>query len=199
MPGVGAHRESPGRFAASAAAAPRGSRPAVEEEEEEVALEYVARIKVHEPCGSGVLVELAGEFDASCLEALAEALQRASRLGWPIFADLAAVTFMDTSCVRELAVGPLAPRLCVVSREFELSLTACGLEGRVATYSSDDPGYQAVILEACRCAIAERAARRSEHRLYIHAGSRTQWDPAAVAKTRSHDRTSGGGAPISRF
>ncbi len=40
------------------------------EEEEEYALEYLARIKIHNPTDGGVLVELNGEFDLSCLEAL---------------------------------------------------------------------------------------------------------------------------------
>ena len=55
---------------------------------EEVVLEYPARIKVHEPCRAGVLVELSGEFDVSCLVAFGRALRRASGLGRRTFVDL---------------------------------------------------------------------------------------------------------------
>ena len=134
-------------------------------------MEYPARIKVHNPCREGVLVELAGEFDLSCLEAFEHALTRASSLRKPVFVDLAGVTFMDVLCMRELAeatgTGRLA--LCRPSWQVMLGLAACGLEESVEIVPNDDPGYEAVIAEACRCGRAERAVRTREHRLYLRA------------------------------
>lgn len=78
----------------------------------EAALEYLASIEVHDAYPAGVLVELSGEFDVSCLEAFGHALKRASSFGRPTFVDLSGVTFMDALCVGEPAnrsVGPEAP------------------------------------------------------------------------------------------
>lgn len=43
-----------------------------------VAVEYPVSVKVYDPCHAGVLVELSGEFDISCLAAVEHALRRAS-------------------------------------------------------------------------------------------------------------------------
>lgn len=43
-------------------------------------MKYPARIKIHRSCRAGVLVELAGEFDVSCVGALEDALKRVSGL-----------------------------------------------------------------------------------------------------------------------
>lgn len=135
------------------------------------ALEYPASIKVHNPCREGVLVELAGEFDISCLEAFEHALRRASGLRKPMFVDLAGVTFMDALCLRELAeatgTGRLA--LCRPSWQFMLGLAACGLEKSVMIVADDDPGYEAVIAEACKCAKVRRSVREREQYLYVRA------------------------------
>ena len=135
-------------------------------------MEYPARIKVHNPCHAGVLVELAGEFDVSCLLALAQALRRASRLGGPVFVDLSGVTFMDLLCLRELAVatGTRGLVLCRPSWEVMLGVVACDMEESVVVVPDDDPGYEAVIAEACRCGRAGRTPQPGEHHLYVRAG-----------------------------
>ena len=136
---------------------------------EETDLEYPARIKVHNPCRAGVLVELAGEFDVSCLLALAHALRRASGLGEPAFVDLAGVTFMDALCLRELAAatGTRDLVLCRPSWEVMLGVVACGLEESVVVVPDDHPGYEAVIAAAGRCGGARRAPQPGEHHLYV--------------------------------
>ena len=138
---------------------------------EETTLEYPARIKVHNPCRAGVLVEVAGEFDVSCLLALGHALRRASRLGEPVFVDLAGVTFMDNLCLRELAVatGTRDLVLCRPSWEVMLGVVASGLEESVVVIPDDDPGSEAVIAEACRCGGARRTPQPGEHHLYVRA------------------------------
>lgn len=138
---------------------------------EEIDLKYPARIKVHNSCHAGVLIELAGEFDVSCLLALGHALRRASRLGEPAFVDLAGVTFMDTLCLRELAAatGTRDLVLCRPSWEVMLGAAACGLEDSVVVVPDDHPGYVAVIAEACRCGGAGRAPRPGEHHLFVRA------------------------------
>ena len=67
---------------------------------EEVVLKHPARIKVHDPCRTGLLVELSGEFDVSCLVTFGQVLRRASSLGKRTFVDLSGVTFMDALCLR---------------------------------------------------------------------------------------------------
>lgn len=78
---------------------------------------------------------------------------------------------MDALCIRELAsksrIGAL--RLCRPSRQVELSVAACGLEESIEIRADDDPGYEAVIAEACRCKRTERTTQRREHHLYVHA------------------------------
>jgi anti-anti-sigma regulatory factor len=134
-------------------------------------LDYRSRIKVHNPCRSGVLVELHGEFDVSCLEALRHAFERASGLASPVFADLSGVAFMDALCARELAsrateAGRL--KLCRPSAQFSLSLLTCGLAREVEICPDQDPGYEAVISEVCaRNSPWRRNGHQREHRLYV--------------------------------
>ncbi len=139
-------------------------------------MEYPARIKVHPPCRAGVLIELAGEFDISCLVALRDALRRTSGHGRRAWIDLAGVTFVDTLCVRELVAGSEAnpPVLCRPSWQFRLAVAACGLEEKVGFVAEDDPGYGAVVAEAYECKRARRAARREDHHLYLHANTGTR-------------------------
>ncbi len=149
---------------------------------EETSLKYPARIKIHRSCRAGVLVELAGEFDVSCLVALGDALKRSSGLGQRAFVDLAGVTFVDTLCIQELVAGSDAGLLvfCRPSWQFRLAMTACGLEESVEFRVEDDPEYEAVAAEAYGCKRAGRTARRGEHHLYLH------------ASTETHSRTSMG-------
>ena len=140
-------------------------------------MEYAASIKVYEPRRAGVLVELSGEFDVSCLEALGQALRRVASLQRPAFVDLSGITFMDLLCVRELlAAGsrswPAEPlRLCRPSAQFRLSLTACAAEETAAVLPDDDPRCEALVTVARerRTAAARHShpARRSEHQLYL--------------------------------
>ena len=134
-------------------------------------MEYPARIKVHAPCRAGVLVELAGEFDASCLVALGQALRRASGMGRRIFVDLAGVKFMDTLCLRELAsgfdAGAGSLKLCRPSWQFRLGVAACGMEESFEILPDDDAGYEAVIAEVCGCERTVRTAGPGEHQLYM--------------------------------
>jgi anti-anti-sigma regulatory factor len=138
-----------------------------------VVLGCPARIKVHDPCRAGVLVELFGEFDVSCLGAFGHALRGASGLGRRTFVDLSGVTFMDALCLRELAsrsgagAGPL--ELCRLSWQLRLGVAACGLEGKVDIRPDDDPGYGAVVSEICARKRVGRAARPEEHHLHVRA------------------------------
>lgn len=133
-------------------------------------MEYSASIKVHDPRRAGVLVELSGEFDVSCLEAFGQALERVESLGGPVFVDLSGVTFMDALCVRSLAEAASDRdnpwRLCRPSEEFRLSLAACDAEEDVEVLPDNDPGYEALISEVCRCAVG-RPPRHRKRRLYL--------------------------------
>ena len=117
-------------------------------------MENLASIKTHDPCRTGVLVELSGEFDVSCWKAFRYALRRATSFGQPIFLDLSGVTFMDSLHIRELAIwatmGAAPLRLCRPSWQVERSVTACDLEDGIVILPDDDPGYEAVVTEACR-------------------------------------------------
>ncbi len=97
-----------------------------------------------------ILVKLCGEFDVRYQKILEDTLSDCLALGRPTFVDLSEVTFMDSRCVRELAIhyqlrkGRVA--LCDPSWEVELSVAACDLEewiDFVYTTSGDPPGYTA--------------------------------------------------------
>jgi anti-anti-sigma regulatory factor len=137
-------------------------------------LEYPARIKIHRPCRAGVLVELVGEFDVSCLVALGDALRRVSGMGKRIFVNLAEVTFADSLCVQSLVTGAGPVVLCHPSRQFRLTVAVGGLEGIVEFGAEDDPGYEAAVAEAYGCRRTVRTCRRWEHHLYVRAGNATQ-------------------------
>ena len=77
-----------------------------------------------------VLVELAGEFDASELALVSRKLDDASQLGLPVSVDLSGVTFLDTLCTAELvarsSLGGGCLRLCEFSWQAAASFRACG-------------------------------------------------------------------------
>ena len=79
-----------------------------------------------------MLVRLSGEFDVRYQRILEDTLGACLDSGRLTLVDLSGVTFMDSRCVRELAIhyqlaeGRLA--LCDPSREVELSAAACDLE-----------------------------------------------------------------------
>ena len=91
--------------------------------------------------GEGCAAILRGEFDLSCHAALGSALEGALGLGTSVFVDLSRVTFLDASCVRELALALSlhGERLVLVapSREVEVSVAACGMEDLVRFGSPD--------------------------------------------------------------
>lgn len=158
----------------------RSCRPYPSSPTEEPVLECSASIKVHDPCPAGVLVELSGEFDISCLEVFGRALKKVASLRRPAFVDLSGVTFMDAPCVRALAYktrpGANPLRLCRPSEQFRLSLVACETEEGVEILADDDPGYEAVVAESCRCSTDNRPGRRPrsrERRLYLREPVRT--------------------------
>lgn len=136
---------------------------------EECALEYLARIKIHNPTDDGVLVELNGEFDLSCLDAFGTALDRAAAPGRAVFVDLSGVGFMDALCTRELLrrteeLGRF--ELCQPSPEANLSAAALGFWEGLKTCDPDDPAYEAVIRDTCKPRPAEDGARLIRRNLY---------------------------------
>ena len=79
-----------------------------------------------------ILVKLSGEVDVRYQQILDDTLSDCLASGRPTFVDLSGVTFMDSRCVRELAVhyqlGNGRVALCDPSREVELGVAACDLE-----------------------------------------------------------------------
>ena len=79
-----------------------------------------------------LLVRLSGEFDVLYEKVLEDTLCDCLASGRPTYVDLSGVTFMDSRCVRELAIhyqlGEGRVTLCDPSREIELSVAACDLE-----------------------------------------------------------------------
>lgn len=79
-----------------------------------------------------IVVKLSGEFDVRYQKDLEDILSRCVAVGRPAFIDLSEVTFMDSRCVRELAIqyqlGGGRVALCDPSQEVELSVVACDLQ-----------------------------------------------------------------------
>ena len=93
--------------------------------------------------GRSVLVKLSGEFDIRYQKTLEDILSDCLVSGKPTLVDLSKVTFMDSLCVRELAVhyrlGEGRMALCDPSRQAELSVAACDLEGWIDfVYTTSD-------------------------------------------------------------
>ncbi|MGH3148317.1 MAG: STAS domain-containing protein [Rubrobacter sp.] len=92
--------------------------------------------------GTGVEVELRGEFDAFSLADLRGALAEVSRLRSPTLVDLSGVSFLDLQSARELAVCSLLyARMSFAnpSAEALASIRAFGLEGWIPL--RPDTGY----------------------------------------------------------
>ena len=79
------------------------------------------------------LVKLSGEFDVRYHRIREDTLSDCLASGRLTLVDLSGVTFMDSRCVRELAfhyqLGEGRLALFDPSREVELSVAACDLEG----------------------------------------------------------------------
>ena len=96
-----------------------------------------------------VLVKLSGEFDVRYHKILEDTLGDCLASGRPTFVDLSEVTFMDSRCIRELAIyyqlGKGRVALCDPSPEVELSVAACDLEEWIDFVHTDSsgglPGY----------------------------------------------------------
>ena len=83
----------------------------------------------------GCAAVLRGEFDLACHATLGSALDDALKRNAEVLVDLSGVTFLDGSCVRELALlfALHGERLVLEgsSREVEVSVMACGMEDLV--------------------------------------------------------------------
>ena len=77
-------------------------------------------------------IKLSGEFDVQSHKPLEDTLSACVASGKPAFVDLSEVTFMDSRCVRELAVHYYLSEgrvsLYDPSQQVELSVAACDLE-----------------------------------------------------------------------
>src|SRR5918992_3319701 len=80
-----------------------------------------------------LLVRLSGEFDVRYHRILEDTLVDCLASGRQTYVDLSGVTFIDSRCVRELAVhyqlGEGRLTLCDPSREVELGVAVWDLEG----------------------------------------------------------------------
>jgi len=96
-------------------------------------VEDLTAIRIYKLYQTSILVKLRGEFDIQKERALRQTLGGVSRSGLPVFVDLSGVTFLDSRCVRELAVQYQLHAnhltLCNPSWQVELSVAACGLGG----------------------------------------------------------------------
>lgn len=136
------------------------------------------RIRVHEPDRTGILVELFGEFDIVMGRALRTTVGSVARWGLPVFVDLSGVTFLDSSCLRELAVQHRLHAnhltLCNPSRQVELSVAACDLEGWVHFHPNEGFTPRATTVEPMRNAPEEEQRRQAPKK-----GEVTQLTPGA--------------------
>ncbi len=92
--------------------------------------------------GTGMLVELWGEFDLSSLTRLRETLNGVASLHRPTLVDLSGITFLDLQSARELAVRSQLFSHCLTfgnpSPEVRASTRAFGLEGWVRLQTDSD-------------------------------------------------------------
>jgi len=95
-------------------------------------VECRGRIRVRKRGRRDVSVELYGELDVAAADSLREILGWASDSRNSVAVDLSGVTFLDSSCLRELVVyqrlRPGRVALCDPSPQVDLSVAACGVE-----------------------------------------------------------------------
>ena len=93
-----------------------------------------------------------GEFDASSLPSLREALDGASASGGPAAVDLSGITFLDLQSARELVVRSLIQAHQLVfenpSPGVLASVRALGLEDRTRAWNDPDREEPPVFSEA---------------------------------------------------
>jgi anti-anti-sigma factor len=92
-----------------------------------------------------VMVRLSGELDVRYRRTLEDTLRDRLASGRPTLVDLSEVTFMDSRCLRELAIyyqlGAGRVALCDPSREVEVSVVACDLEEWLDFVYTTGPGH----------------------------------------------------------
>jgi len=90
-------------------------------------------------------VALTGELDVRYQRILEDILDDCVSSGRFALIDLSGVTFMDSRCIRELAIQYLLSDgrlvLCDPSREVALSVAACELEDCLDFFCTTEPGY----------------------------------------------------------
>ena len=107
-----------------------------------------------------VMVKLSGELDVRYRRTLEDTLRDCLASGRPTLVDLSEVTFMDSLCLRELAIhsqlGTGRVALCNPSQELEVGVAACELEewldfvyttgsGRPRCYAAESVFHEAAI------------------------------------------------------
>src|SRR3712207_3793306 len=118
-----------------------------------------------------VLVELSGELDVRYGKALGDILSDCLASGRPTLVDLSEVTFIDSRCVRELAIHYQLNKGCVAlcdpSQEVELGVAACDLEEWIGfVYTTDTSGNPP---SHAATSVIHRAAMKIEERnLLVH-------------------------------
>ncbi len=93
---------------------------------------YAGRIRVRKGGPADVSVEFSGELDVATADGLRGTLGWASGSGRSVAVDLSGVSFLDSSCLRELVVHqrsrPARVALRDPSPQVDLSVAACCVE-----------------------------------------------------------------------
>ena len=93
-----------------------------------------------------LIVKLSGELDVRYRRTLEDTLRTCLAAGRPTLVDLSEVTFMDSRCLRELAIhyqlGTGLVTLCDPSQEVEVGVAACDLEGWLDFVYTPAPGIR---------------------------------------------------------
>lgn len=112
-----------------------------------------------------ILVKLSGEIDVRYQKVLDDTLSDCVASERPTLVDLSGVTFMDSRCIRELAVhyqlGNGRVALCDPSSEAELGVAACDLEEWIDFLYTTGLGRSA---RRCRDERLPRGSNRIEER-----------------------------------
>lgn len=149
-------------------------------------VEDLTKILVREPSRTGIFVELSGEFDVRARRALGKMLGGVVRWGRPVYVDLSGVTFLDASCLWELAVHyQLHGDHLVLSNpswQVELSVAACNLEGWISFHSNKGSASRATTCESSttpREGRNDAAGRAGGRRSLDRHRARKPWAPGS--------------------